>query len=517
MRYSRTHVDHRNPDHHEAIHPTRNIGNAHVVGGEFLTSRYHEALQTVLHPLGEFLDTHDQHALNDLGIVYGDGSLNDLSLIAQTHVRLNDYWTRTRRTALNELFAERRAHVIGCCTRSFLSEFSRRTLEVESGRTDAALDATLSLLLDNEFLPDRRRKRKNTSLMSTTDFIGQLNSSLTRSLPKLLSSAISSRRPISKQWKNSRIWLSREHLLRSCFTLLLTMRISRDFPSNQYPSEEAVEDENPSFRIETTLKLDSDKKVFDISTHENHPRDGTPTQSFGGTFVFSDWSDLQDVADLLKRYIREQDDQTRSITVPLDSGTGFNSRLGIYIEDIKQARFTVDDYRLEVDAKGHRGEIRYYSKSVDRTQQDRRNAMAFLDMVDELFQDMDEEPILHLEHPDLRSDAVPEYIDGHYQSSVRTAFRVLEEKIREEGGFSQDDTGVSLAQDAFNVDDGPLTFADVGAEKLSWMYLYAGGFGALRNPPSHRNEESINQQRAMQILHYVDLLLDVLEEEATED
>jgi uncharacterized protein (TIGR02391 family) len=122
-----------------------------------------------------------------------------------------------------------------------------------------------------------------------------------------------------------------------------------------------------------------------------------------------------------------------------------------------------------------------------------------------------------LEHPDLRSDAVPEYVDGHYQSSVRTAFRVLEERIREEGGFSQDDTGVSLAQDAFHVDDGPLTFADVEAEKLGWMYLYAGGFGALRNPPSHRDEESIDQQRAMQILHYVDLLLDVLGTEATEN
>lgn len=296
-----------------------------------------------------------------------------------------------------------------------------------------------------------------------------------------------------------------------------TVRLSREFFSDQYPSGEAVEDENPSFRIETILKLDSDEKVFDISTHEKHPGDGAPTQSFGGTFVFSDWSDFQDVADLLKRYIREQDDQTRSITVPLDSGSGFNSRLGMHIEDIEEARFTVDDYGLEVDAKGHRGEIPHYSKSVNHTQQDRRNAMAFLDMIDELFQNTDEEPILRLEHPDLRSDAVPEYTDGHYQSSVRTAFRVLEERIREEGGFSQDNTGVSLAQDAFNVDEGPLTFADVDAEKLGWMYLYAGGFGALRNPPSHRDEVSIDQQRAMQILHYVDMLLEVLESEITED
>ncbi|TKX80345.1 TIGR02391 family protein [Halorubrum sp. SD626R] len=292
------------------------------------------------------------------------------------------------------------------------------------------------------------------------------------------------------------------------------MRISREFTSSQYPSEEDLENDDCSFRVETILKLDSDERLFDISTHEQYPGDSTSTQSFGGSFVFSDWSDLQDVAELLRRYIREQDDQTRSITVPLDSGTGFNSRLGHHIEDIEEARFTVDDYRLEVDAQGHRGEIRHYHRSVDNTHQERRNAIDFLDMVDEIFEDPDEGPILQLTHPDLRSDAFPEYVDGHYQSSVRTAFRVLEERIREEGGFPQDSTGMGMAQEAFSTDDGPLTFADVEAEKRGWMYLFAGGFGALRNPPSHRDEDSIDQRRAMQILHYVDLLLAVLEDEA---
>jgi len=152
MSYPQTHVNHRDPDHHEAIHPTRNIGNAHVVAGEFLTSRYHDALQTVLRPLGESLDIHDQHALNDLGIVHTDGSLNELSPIVRTYVKLEDYWTRTHRTALNELFADRRAHILSCCTRCFLSEFSLHTFEVESGRTDSALDATLAPFLQSGFL-----------------------------------------------------------------------------------------------------------------------------------------------------------------------------------------------------------------------------------------------------------------------------------------------------------------------------------------------------------------------------
>lgn len=152
MTYPRTYVEHRDPDHHESIHPTRNIGNSHVVAGEFLTSRYHDALQTLLHPLGESLSTHDQHALNDLGIAHANGSLNELSPIVQTYVKLDDYWTRTHCSALNELFADRRAHVLGCCTRNFRSQFPRHTFEVESGRSGCALDSTLNLLLDNGFL-----------------------------------------------------------------------------------------------------------------------------------------------------------------------------------------------------------------------------------------------------------------------------------------------------------------------------------------------------------------------------
>jgi hypothetical protein len=152
MTYPRTYVDHRDPDHHEAIHPSRNIGNSHVVAGEFLTSRYHDALQNVLHPLGESLDTHDQHALNDLGIVHADGVLNEQSPIVRTYVRLDEYWTRTHRSSLNELFADGRAQILSCCTRCFLSEFPRQTLEIESGRTDVLLDTTLALLLDGDLL-----------------------------------------------------------------------------------------------------------------------------------------------------------------------------------------------------------------------------------------------------------------------------------------------------------------------------------------------------------------------------
>lgn len=295
------------------------------------------------------------------------------------------------------------------------------------------------------------------------------------------------------------------------------MRVSQEFESRQYPSEENAAEDSPGFRVETNLTLDSDSRSFDIDTYEYHASEGSHNVSFGTDFIFSDWSDLQAVADLLQQQIRQQDERTRSITVTVDSGTAYNSRLGQWVEELEEVQFTVDDRELQVDAQGLRGRLLHYEEMIDYEMQDRRNAMGFLDMISELFEDAEEEPVLHLQHPDLRSDAVPEYADGHYQSSVRTAFRVLEERIRDEGGFSQDSVGMGMAQDAFSPDDGPLTFAEVEAEQRGWMYLYAGGFGALRNPPSHRNEDRIDQQRAMQILHYVDLLLDVLETEVAQD
>ncbi|UPV73879.1 hypothetical protein M0R89_15210 [Halorussus limi] len=115
-------------------------------------TRYYGALRTDLHPLGESLDTHDLHALNDLGVVPANGSLNELPAIVKIYVKLDDYWTRTHRSELNELFIDRRVHVLSCCMRGFRSRFPRRTLEVESGRSGRALDATLAPLLDNDFI-----------------------------------------------------------------------------------------------------------------------------------------------------------------------------------------------------------------------------------------------------------------------------------------------------------------------------------------------------------------------------
>lgn len=296
------------------------------------------------------------------------------------------------------------------------------------------------------------------------------------------------------------------------------MRISQELESRQYHTDSDLREGTTAFRVETNLTIDSDEESVDIDTYEYHGTDSFPATSYGVKFTLEEWTDLQEIGELLRRQLSEQDGRTRSVTIPVTSGRAYNSRLGTQTTEIEEIGFSIDERQIDVHVHGLlRGNLRHYQNLVDSEIQDRRNAAELLDSITELFDDSGPSHVLHLQHPDLRSEAGPEYTDGHYQSSVRTAFRVLEERIRDAGDYSQSDTGVSLAQDAFSPSGGPLSFSDVENERRGWMYLYAGGFSALRNPPSHRNTESIDQQCAMQILHYVDLLLDTLENEATEE
>jgi len=117
---------------------------------------------------------------------------------------------------------------------------------------------------------------------------------------------------------------------------------------------------------------------------------------------------------------------------------------------------------------------------------------------------------------ELRRRAVSEFDSGHYQSSVRTAFTVLEERVREMGGFPTTAHGSSLIQDAFHYDDGELSFGLSRAEKEGVMFLYRGAFQALRNPVSHRFIEDVDESYARDAIHTVNLLLRLLDESTDE-
>ena len=104
---------------------------------------------------------------------------------------------------------------------------------------------------------------------------------------------------------------------------------------------------------------------------------------------------------------------------------------------------------------------------------------------------------------------------GDYDDAVRNAFILLEEQIRDEGGYSQDKTGSDLATEAFN-EGGPLSFGETDAEIEGVMHVYRGAFMSLRNPASHRFLEDLGRDEAHSILSFANLLLMWLDDNAIE-
>ncbi|WP_049971736.1 TIGR02391 family protein [Haladaptatus cibarius] len=105
-----------------------------------------------------------------------------------------------------------------------------------------------------------------------------------------------------------------------------------------------------------------------------------------------------------------------------------------------------------------------------------------------------------------------QYENGHYQGTVREAFIILEERIRQEGNLNQDIIGSKLATEAFHPKNGDITIGQTEGEKEGIMFLYRGAFQALRNPVSHRFIDEIDESYAYSVLHTVNLLLKLLDQ-----
>lgn len=112
---------------------------------------------------------------------------------------------------------------------------------------------------------------------------------------------------------------------------------------------------------------------------------------------------------------------------------------------------------------------------------------------------------------ELVARALPQFRQGLYQEAVSSAFTVLEDRVRNEGGFTAEESGSSLMGEAFDKDGGPLKMGEIDGEMDGFKLLYMGAFQALRNPPHHRLLDDMDQQQARDLLGFVNLLLTFIE------
>jgi uncharacterized protein (TIGR02391 family) len=114
-------------------------------------------------------------------------------------------------------------------------------------------------------------------------------------------------------------------------------------------------------------------------------------------------------------------------------------------------------------------------------------------------------------HVDLRGAAYDALIRGNFQQAVAEAFRVVEVRVR--NASKREGVGASLMRSAFHEDTGPLrSDAPDKGERQALPHLFAGAFGWVRNPASHRDVSMDDVNNALEQLMLASLLLRITDE-----
>jgi len=118
-------------------------------------------------------------------------------------------------------------------------------------------------------------------------------------------------------------------------------------------------------------------------------------------------------------------------------------------------------------------------------------------------------------HPSLREGVWLELAQGQHADAVFKAFRTVEERVREAGGYNAEDHGVSLIRLAFNAKNGPLTKCEHPlAEREALCNLVAGAVGSYKNPHSHRTVAITDALEAKEMVLLASHILRIIDDRA---
>lgn len=114
--------------------------------------------------------------------------------------------------------------------------------------------------------------------------------------------------------------------------------------------------------------------------------------------------------------------------------------------------------------------------------------------------------------PVLVRDVKPLFIRGDYDTAVFQAFKEVEVRVRAKSGFPNSKIGQHLMRDALDPSKGPLTdYSSEASERQGASDLFAGAIALFKNPNSHRNVNLDDINEVVDLIHFANHLLRLIE------